>query len=596
MMSALSDKISSLKILWYFFRPHKPQMIMVFFLMIISSLSESLNLAALYPIINYGLQLEASNKVLKSLERIISLFGESNLFISSCILLIVLTVMATAWRIIYSFCANKLIVKIISENQNAIFEKYLQADYDFFIESQQGKLVYGGTVAPIGVSTNIFYAIRITNSLMTSLFFAVLLFILAWQATALILLVTTLYVLIVRRTTKKIVNRYAHLSVDEDRKKNVILNEFITGIKTIKIFLNLEYWKRKYAQAVENSAAYNFIVMMGRVLPDSSLKFIFFIVFALIGILLNFKQAGNILPAIPLLGTFAMVAMRLIPYVNLAGNDIVGLARFMPDVKIVYDILHQDMNKIKNGTKIFNDFKRNIVFNDIWFKHQGMGNFLLQGVSFTIEKSKMTAIVGPSGSGKSTIIHLLLRLYDIEKGQILIDGDDIREFTTQSYLPKFGYVSQETFIFNGMIKDNIRFGMEDCDEAAIIEAAKLANAHEFILETQNSYGTVIGDAGMKLSGGQRQRIAIARAILRKPQVLVLDEATSSLDNISEKAIQEAINKIQQHTTLLIIAHRLSTVQNADKIIVIDNGRVVETGSHQDLFEKEKAYFSLYRDH
>lgn len=593
-MSVLSDKIDSLKILWYFFRPHKSRTVTVFLMMIISSFFESLNLAALYPIINYGLQLEVTNKGLKFLERIISVFGHSNLFVSSCILLIVLTVMATILRIIYSFCANKLIVRITSENQNAIFEKYLKADYDFFVESQQGKLVYAGTVAPIGVSSNIFYAIRIVNSLTTSLFFTVLLIVLAWQGTTLILLVSALYVFLVRKVTKQIVNRYAHLSVDEDRKKNVILNEFITGVKTIKIFLNLEYWKKKYAGAVENSALYNFIVMMGRVLPDSSLKFIFFVVFALIGIFLNFKQAGNILPAIPLLGTFAMVAIRLIPYVNLAGNDIVALARFMPDTKIVYNVLHQDMNRI-DGTRVFDGFKSDITFKDVWFKHKDMANFLLGGVTFTVHKSKMTAIVGPSGSGKSTIINLLLRLYDIEKGQITIDGVDIREFSAKSYLPKFGYVSQETFIFNETIKENIRFGMENCDEAAIIEAAKLANAHDFILETQDGYDTVVGDAGMKLSGGQRQRIAIARAILRKPQIIVLDEATSSLDNISERHVQEAINNISQQATVLTIAHRLSTVQNADKIIVLEQGKIVEIGTHKDLLRSENTYFNLYKN-
>ncbi|MCA9399277.1 MAG: ATP-binding cassette domain-containing protein, partial [Candidatus Omnitrophica bacterium] len=214
-------------------------------------------------------------------------------------------------------------------------------------------------------------------------------------------------------------------------------------------------------------------------------------------------------------------------------------------------------------------------------------------VSFSLEKGKTLAIVGPSGSGKSTIISLLFRLYDIREGNISIDGYDIKTLKTESFLSNFGYVGQETFIFNGTIAENIQFGLEGCSQENVIEAAKLANAHEFILETENGYQTIVGDAGMKLSGGQRQRIAIARAMLRKPQILILDEATSSLDNISEKAVQEAINQVSRFTTTLIVAHRLSTVQKADKILVLNQGRIVEQGTHEELLQRKADYFELY---
>ena len=224
-----------------------------------------------------------------------------------------------------------------------------------------------------------------------------------------------------------------------------------------------------------------------------------------------------------------------------------------------------------------------------------MEGFLLKGITFSIKKREVTAIVGPSGAGKSTIVNLLLRLYEVNKGRIAIDRVDLREMTAESYLSKIGYVSQETFIFNGTIGDNIRFGLDHVSPEEIIEAAKVANAHEFILSSEKKYETVVGDAGIKLSGGQRQRIAIARAMLRKPEIIILDEATSSLDNISERAVQEAIYKISQHTTVLIIAHRLSTIQKADKIIVLDQGRIVEDGTHGELLQKGKAYFQMYHN-
>ncbi len=179
------------------------------------------------------------------------------------------------------------------------------------------------------------------------------------------------------------------------------------------------------------------------------------------------------------------------------------------------------------------------------------------------------------------------------KGKIYIDGIDISKFTNESFLSKIGYVSQETFIYNDTIKENIMFGMKNCSDEVVFKAAKQANAHEFITNTVNGYNTIVGDSGIKLSGGQRQRIAIARVLLRKPEIMVLDEATSSLDNIAEKKVQDAINKVSQHTTVLMIAHRLSTIQNVDKILVVSDGKIVEEGRHQELLGKEGEYFRLY---
>ncbi|MBI4309257.1 MAG: ATP-binding cassette domain-containing protein, partial [Candidatus Omnitrophica bacterium] len=198
-----------------------------------------------------------------------------------------------------------------------------------------------------------------------------------------------------------------------------------------------------------------------------------------------------------------------------------------------------------------------------------------------------------SGSGKTTVINLLLKLYRPDKGSIKIDGENISEFDNKTYLSRIGYVSQETFIFNTSIKENIRFGMEDCAGPMIEEAAKLANAHDFIMDTPHGYDTVVGDSGIKLSGGQRQRVAIARAMLRKPEIIVFDEATSSLDNISEKKIQKAINNISKHATVMVIAHRLSTVQNADKIIILERGEIREQGTHTELMKNKKLYYDLH---
>jgi ATP-binding cassette subfamily B protein/subfamily B ATP-binding cassette protein MsbA len=217
---------------------------------------------------------------------------------------------------------------------------------------------------------------------------------------------------------------------------------------------------------------------------------------------------------------------------------------------------------------------------------------LLNNASLSINKDKITALVGSSGSGKSTIVNLLLRLHDVNDGGVYIDNTNIKEFDIFSFLKKVGFVSQDTFIFNASVRDNIAFGNVYTDQE-ILEAAKLANADEFIQKLPEKYDTMAGDRGMRLSGGEKQRIAIARAMIRKPEIVILDEATSSLDNVSENVVQKAINNISKNCTTFIIAHRLSTIQNADIIYVIDHGEIVESGKHAELLQKKGKYWELY---
>lgn len=260
------------------------------------------------------------------------------------------------------------------------------------------------------------------------------------------------------------------------------------------------------------------------------------------------------------------------------------------------EILNSDIKiyEVENPKSI-HTLNEGIVYKDVSFTYNG-ADMVLNQVSFEIPKNKKIALVGSSGSGKSTLADLLPRFYDTASGSISIDGTDIREYSLQDLRSMMGIVTQEAILFNDTIANNIIFGHPNVTMEDVKAAANLANALEFIEKSENGFDTMIGERGSKLSGGQRQRLAIARALLRNPSILILDEATSALDNESEKLVQQALDNLRQGRTTLVIAHRLTTIQDSDEIIVLDRGHIVERGNHQELLERKGHYYRLYTTH
>jgi subfamily B ATP-binding cassette protein MsbA len=233
-----------------------------------------------------------------------------------------------------------------------------------------------------------------------------------------------------------------------------------------------------------------------------------------------------------------------------------------------------------------------VEFRDVHFSYDG-GRKVVHEINLTVDAGQTVALVGPSGAGKTTLINLLCRFYDVDRGGIYIDGHDIRQVTVKSLRQQIGFVMQESLLLSGSIAENIRYGRPDATFEKTVEAAKAANAHDFIMQLPHGYNTVVGERGVKLSGGQKQRIAIARAVLKNPRILIFDEATSSLDTESERLIQDAMERLLQDRTAFIIAHRLSTILSANKIVVMQDGRVVETGAHAELLGARGLYHHLY---
>jgi ATP-binding cassette subfamily B protein/subfamily B ATP-binding cassette protein MsbA len=282
--------------------------------------------------------------------------------------------------------------------------------------------------------------------------------------------------------------------------------------------------------------------------------------------------------------TFFFVMTRLVPSVQ----DINGTVAFMSTLNGSLDnvkklLQSDDRAYFQNGSTEFKQLNRSIDIVSVDFGYEPT-NLVLQNITLTIEKGKTTALVGASGAGKTTLADLIPRFYDPTQGNIFIDGVDLKEFDIYSLRKNMAVVSQDTFIFNTSVWNNIAYGTENATEAEIKEAARLANALEFIEDMPQGFDTQLGDRGVRLSGGQRQRIAIARALLRDPQILILDEATSALDSVSERLIQESLEKLSVGRTVVAIAHRLSTIASSDKVVVLEGGNIMEQGKYQDLLQ------------
>ncbi|MEL6605515.1 MAG: heterocyst formation ABC transporter subunit HepA [Cyanobacteria bacterium J06614_10] len=300
--------------------------------------------------------------------------------------------------------------------------------------------------------------------------------------------------------------------------------------------------------------------------------------------------------------TFLFVLLRATPLFSQLNATIVGFVAVQGSLGAVTDLLRRDDKPyLQDGHRVFAGLRRSIDFESVDFAYRA-GEPILHEVTLSIRRGETTALVGASGAGKTTLTDLIPRFYDPTGGRILVDGEDVRSLNIDSFRQRMAIVSQDTFIFDATVRENICYGVDlgdhlsrlACSDQAVYEAAKMANALEFILELPQGFETVLGERGIRLSGGQRQRIAIARALLRNPEILILDEATSALDSVTERLIQESLALLTEGRTVIVIAHRLSTITGADKVVVLEKGRIVEQGDYQTLLKRKGALWKYHQ--
>ena len=291
--------------------------------------------------------------------------------------------------------------------------------------------------------------------------------------------------------------------------------------------------------------------------------------------------------------TFTVLLSMAYKPMKSLGDTVPVIQRAMAAAERIFEVLDQDSEEADEALESLPvPLKGNVEFKDVTFAYNGTDT-VLNTMSLSVQAGEMVALIGPSGVGKSTVFNLLLRFYDYQSGTIRIDGKDVTTISRKSLREYMGFVPQETILFSGSVRDNILFGNLDASKQELEDAARIANAHEFIMELADGYDTEIGERGVQISGGQRQRIAIARAVVKNPPILLLDEATSALDSESENLVQEAMNNLMKNRTTFVIAHRLSTVIHADKIVVMDKGTIQQIGTHDTLIDQEGLYKTIY---
>ena len=529
---------------------------------------------------------------------IINAKGQEVALVFICILLVVaffLRNLTTYFALYFMVGARAGTIKDI---RNDLYKKIMILPLSFYSKHKKGDIMARITtdVQEIEVSIISYLDVFIKSPLTIAAYFAYMLGV-SWRLTLFVVLLLPIGGLIIGVIGKSLKkdsldgqNRFAGMLAT--------IEETIGGLRIIKAFNAIDYSSEKFNEQNGKYTRVIKFVNRKRDLSSPMSEFLSSIIISIViwfGATLILDAAGNpeAVPSITAANFIAYIVVfsQIISPAKSFSQGFYSLQKGMASADRIFEVLDAEEVIVEKDNAIsLPDFKDSIVYNDVSFHYNEVN--VLKNISLTIPKGKMIALVGESGGGKSTMVDLLPRFYDVSQGSITIDGIDVRDFKICDVRGLMGIVSQESILFNDTVFNNIAFGLEHATREAVIEAAKIANAHDFIMEMENGYDTFIGDRGMNLSGGQRQRISIARAVLKNPPILILDEATSSLDTESERLVQEALSKVMTNRTSIVIAHRLSTIQNADEILVLVKGQIVERGKHEELIEKGGVYKRL----
>ena len=474
-----------------------------------------------------------------------------------------------------------------------IFEQLQAVNLSYFATTKSGELINTIT-SEIEKFKQVFNgsAFLFTRGL-TIAIYLVSMILISWQLSVIAVMLFTLMAVGLSNLNKRVRERSFEISTANGQFTTTAI-EFISGIRTIQSFATQDFERNRYYKASDNLVITSTrIIRIWAMVKPLAEGIATTILIGMIVVAFTGSLTNGPLKAASLL-TFLFILVRLVPIIQDVNGTRAVISSLHGSAQNIKELLRTD-NKtyFKDGQIDFSGLNRSIEFIGVDFGYD-TNDLVLKNITLSIERGRMTALVGASGAGKTTLADLIPRFYDPTQGKVLFDGTDLREFEIKSLRQKLAVVSQDTFIFNTSVRNNITYGTEGATEAEIQEAARLANALEFIQQMPEGFETQLGDRGVRLSGGQRQRLAIARALLRNPEILILDEATSALDSESERLIQESLEKLSVGRTVIAIAHRLSTIVRADKVVVLEQGRIVEQGNYQELLEKRGKLWKYHQ--
>ncbi len=563
--------VNKIKNVWGLFEGNKLSFSLILGLIALTSIFEMFSVGMVLPILESVINDESNVGMSRVFSFLLDMFPRESWTLAIITLLMIFSILTVASKIFTTYYSQKVIQKIQLNWRLELFEKYLRSVYEFVLRFKQGEIIHNINVEVQQAAGLLNTIIQWITNLLIGVSIYILLLVSSFYVTLFLTVIIVGIMYLVKILGERFQLKLSKVIIKSNQQLSSFAAEAIMALQQVKIFSLENHFMKNYEKAgLKRNHAWVSRATIQQI-PGNITFMIMPLVLLVFYLYFTFISNQAFKDFIPTLGFVFVGFTRISASLMSVTQQRMIIYNNLPSLQTVEKILNTNIGKeeIESG-QVFDNLGNDIEIKDITFSYL-KDQTIFENLDLTIPKGKMTAMIGPSGSGKSTLSYLLVGLYKPKSGQILINGKNISEYSMESWRRKIGYVTQDTYIFNMSIRENIKVGKPEATDEEVMQAAEAAHCTEFIDRLPQGMETVVGERGMKLSGGQRQRIAIARAMIRKPELYIFDEATSALDNHSEKLIQKSIEEISRQSTMLVIAHRLTTIENAD--VVYDLGEI-----------------------